>query len=132
MDKIAFKIQVLGSEREWKNVRYRKSANRAVLGCLRDFHLPLVACRAGYVRNDEEQQQYQRRERCWAIFRKIVRNKCRDPREGESSIGPLFEFGQAGYKKGDRAKRFGDPQNDAELLRVPHMQKSLNRRRTSR
>jgi hypothetical protein len=109
-----------------------KAPTEQLLGCFCGFSLPSVACRAGYIRNDEEQQQYQRHERRWAIFRKIMRNKCRDSRKRESGIGPLFEFGHARYKKCDGAKRFGDPQNDAELLRVPDVRKSLNRLRTSR
>jgi len=65
----------------------------------RDFSRPLATCRPCHIGNDEKQKQYQRHERFRAIFRQIVRNKCRDPREGESSIGPLLDFVQAGYNE---------------------------------
>jgi len=40
-----------------KIVRYREAPPEQLLGCLCGFSLPSVACRAGYIRNDEEQQQ---------------------------------------------------------------------------
>ena len=74
---------------------------------------PLAMCRPGHIGGDEEQQQYPWQKCHGAIFRHIVSNTCRDPRERESGVGPLFKFGHAGNNEGDRAKEFGDPENNA-------------------
>lgn len=57
---------------------------------LGEFGFPLTACRPCQIRDDEEQQQNQRCERHWPIFREIVRNKCRDPRECETGSSNRF------------------------------------------
>jgi hypothetical protein len=97
----------------------------------RGFSRALAICRPGHVGDDEEQQQYQWHKCHGAIFRQIVSNPCRDPRERESGKGPLFKFDHAENNEDDRAKEFGDPKNNAQVLRLSDASKSLNCLRTA-
>src|SRR5580700_9198770 len=58
----------------------------------RYFRRPLATWRSCHIGDGQEQQQNQRHECHRAIFCKVVRNERRDPREGESRVGPLLEF----------------------------------------
>src|ERR1700730_15693464 len=98
----------------------------------RCFRLPLATCRSCHIGDGEEQQQYQRHECFRAIVRKVVRNECRDPRECESGVSPLLEFRKTGDDKSNPAKRFGDPKNNAQLLWISDVCKTLNYLRTAR
>src|SRR5260370_5926045 len=89
-------------------------------------------CGPRWIGDRQDQQQYQRLVRYRAIFREIVREKCADPRECETGVGPLFEYGHAGNDEGDAAQGFGDSQNNAELLRISHMRECLNHLWTAR
>ena len=97
----------------------------------RDFSL-IPSRRKGQIGDDEDHQQYQWGECYWTVSSKIVRKKCRDPCECESGISPFFKFSHARYEQGDSPKRFGDPQNNPQLLRISHVRESLNRLRTAR
>lgn len=98
----------------------------------RQYRAPLATFRPRHIGDDEEQQQYQWHKCCRAIVGQIVRNECRDPRECESGIRPLFHSGQTRCDEGDRAKEFGDTKDNAELLRITHVRKSLDRLRIAR
>ena len=91
----------------------------------RDLSL-IPSCREGQIGDDEEDQQYQWGERYWAVSGKIVRKKGRDPCECESGISPFFKFSHATYEQRDSPKRFGDPQNNPQLLRISQVRESLN------
>src|SRR5690348_9436704 len=91
-----------------------------------DFSLPLATWRPGHVGNKENHEQYQGHERCRAIFRQIMRNNCRNPGECESGVGPLFQSRNAGNDERDTAEQFGDPKEDAQLLRISDMRESLD------
>lgn len=84
------------------------------------------------VRDKEECRQYQRQEGDRAVLCQIVRNRCRNPSEREPGISPLFELGDCGGDQDDRAQQFSDPEDDAQLLRISDMRKSLNRLRIAR
>src|SRR5712692_1982411 len=97
----------------------------------RSVSLQLATRRPGHVRDEQDHQKYQRYELFWAILGEVMRHMCRDPRERKSSVGPLFEPGEAGDDEGDRAQELGDSENDAQVLWISDMRKSLNRLRTT-
>jgi hypothetical protein len=92
---------------------------------------PLSIRRPSQVRDREKRDKKDWHECFRAISGQIMRDEGRDPSEGEASIGPLFESGEARDKKRDSAHQFGDAQNDSQLLRIADVGKPLDCLRTT-
>src|ERR1700721_749198 len=80
----------------------------------------------GQIRSNQEHKQYHWPQRFYAVPRQIMRDHRAYPGEGESGVGPFLELEESRNQERDRAQRFGDSENDAQLLRVSNMRKSID------